>query len=79
MGNLHKLDKVLMYGNSISSFEGFEDYLHNTIDSSVNTVDLDVLFTYVNSIENLAKLYNLYVKGLTHINFSEKNGQKFID
>lgn len=75
MGNLHKLDKVLMYGNSINYFEGFEDYLHNTIDSSVNTVDLDVLFTYVKSIQDLAKLYNLYVKGLTHINFSEKNGQ----
>ena len=75
MGKLHKLDKVLMYGNSIRNFEGFEDYLHNTIDSTINTVDLDVLFTYVKSIEDLIKLYNLYVKGLTHINFSEKNGQ----
>lgn len=75
MGNLHKLDKVLMYGNSIRNFEGFEEYLHNTIDSTINTVDLEVLFTYVKSIEDLVKLYNLYVRGLTHIRFSEKNGQ----
>ena len=75
MGELHKLDKVLMYGNSIREFEGFEDYLHNTIDASVNTVDLDALFTYVKSNEDVNKLYSLYVKGLTNINFSEKNGQ----
>ena len=33
MGELHKLTTVCMYGNSIREFEGFEDYLHNTIDA----------------------------------------------
>ena len=75
MGKLHKLDTVCMYGNSIREFEGFEGYLHNTIDASRNTVDLDVLFTYVKSLDDLYKLYNQYVRGLTNINFSEKNGQ----
>lgn len=75
MGRLHKLDTVCMYGNSIREFEDFEDYLHNTIDATSNTVDIDVLFTYVKSIDDLNKLYNQYVRGLTNINFSEKNGQ----
>lgn len=75
MGELHKLTTVCMYGNSIREFEGFEDYLHNTIDATTNTIDLDVLFTYVKSVEDLNKLYNQYVRGLTNINFSEKNGQ----
>lgn len=75
MGELHKLDSVLMYGNSIREFEGFEDYLHNTIDARSNTIDLDVLFTYIKSPDDLSKLYNQYVRGLTNINFSEKNGQ----
>ena len=75
MGNLHKLDTVLMYGNSIREFEGFEDCLHNTIDARINTVDIDVLFTHIKSINDLNVLYNQYVRGLTNINFSEKNGQ----
>lgn len=75
MGNLHKLDTVLMYGNTIREFEGFEDYLHNTIDARSNIVDLDVLFTYIKSVDDLNKLYNQYVRGLTNITFSEKNGQ----
>ncbi len=75
LGNLHKLDSVLMYGNSIKEFEDFESYLHNTIDASCNTVDIDVLFTYIKSIEDLNRLYGQYVRGLTNINFSEKNGQ----
>ena len=75
MGRLHKLDTVLMYGNSIREFEGFKDYLHNTIDARSNTVDIDVLFTYIKSIEDLNVLFEQYVRGLTNINFSEKNGQ----
>lgn len=74
MDEQHHLESVEMYGNNIVNFPNMEAYLYNTLDAKQNTLDVSIFFTFIHSIEDAKKLYDMYLNGMIHLKFAEKNG-----
>ncbi len=81
LGTLHKLKRVVMFGNNITTFDDFLDYVKNTLDAEENKIDISALFAFFNRFKEvktkdkfLEYLGKLDFQGLLNVQFTEKNG-----
>ena len=71
---LHKLETIIIVGNPIRNFEGFEYFLANTLDAKENVVDVDVYLSSVKTSKQAKDIYDYSLMGLysSNITFAEK-------
>ncbi|MEG0408116.1 MAG: hypothetical protein RR623_04510 [Bacilli bacterium] len=68
---LKQLKEVIIYGTNIKNKIDFKNYVVNTTQTKTNLLDIKII---LNNLEYLRQINNLKRKGLTRINFVEKNG-----
>lgn len=71
---LHKLETIIIVGNPIRYFDGFEYFLANTLDAKDNIVDVDVYLSSVKTSKQAKDIYDCSLMGLysSNITFAEK-------